>query len=153
MSSFVKNQNAWLGYSADGKHLLLTVATRRRMCLDIGWALKYGTITHHLKYGDKENTDNNADSLVYYKGFVYQLNLYNASYSTVGGSYPYSGRNWNAHPMFERYPFQLWMDMQIIGTTYTINSYMNPVRAQGNIGTMLYQSTNRDVDDPAPVPL
>lgn len=152
-SSYVKNQNAWLGYSADGKHLLLTVAARRRMCLDIGWALNNGTINHHLKYGDKNVNDNDLDSLVYYKGFVYTMNLYNYDYSAVGGDYPYSGTNYHCNPCFKRFPFQLWMDMQIIGSTYTINSYMNPVRAQGNIGTMLYQSTNRNVDDPAPAPL
>ena len=38
------------------------------------------------------------------------------------------------------------------GSTYTINSYMNPVRVQGNVVRMQLSYTNRNVDDPFTTP-
>ena len=76
------------------------------------------------------------------------MRLYRRAYETWsqwGSNRFYS----SYHEMF-RWPYQIWMDMCIEGTTYTPNSLMNPVRIQGNIATVNYQSTNRGVDTPEP---
>jgi hypothetical protein len=42
------------------------------------------------------------------------------------------------------------MNLKIVGSTYTPNSMMNPVRIQGQIGSAHYSATNRGVDTPDP---
>ena len=54
--------------------------------------------------------------------------------------------------IFYRQPYQLWLDMQMKGSTYTINSYMNPVRVKGDVVHMQLSYTNRDVDEPFTTP-
>jgi hypothetical protein len=51
-----------------------------------------------------------------------------------------------------RQPYQLWLDMQMKGSTYTINSYMNPVRIKGDVVRMQLSYTNRNVDEPFTTP-
>lgn len=151
-SSYVRNQNAWLGYTSDNKQLLLTFAARRCMCLDIGWALKYGKITKHLTWCDYYSDYANRYSPIYYKGYIYMMGLYFSEYregdadNYIKQFYPYN--LYVSDCRFYRQPYQLWVDMQMKGTTYTINSYMNPVRVNGNVARFQISYTNRDVDDP-----
>jgi hypothetical protein len=53
---------------------------------------------------------------------------------------------WRFRNRYWRSPIQNWLNMKLVGTTYTPNSMMNPVRIQGNFATWLYQDTNRGVD-------
>lgn len=146
--SYIRWQKAQLRYTNDGKQLLLTYATRRNISIDVSWALKHGTIQTHRCWGNLYYEQNNFICPIYHKGYIYGMRLYRREYtnwSQWGGNSFYSFY----HEMF-RWPYQVWMDMCIEGTTYTPNSLMNPVRIQGDIATLNYQSTNRGVDTPEP---
>jgi hypothetical protein len=146
--SYIRWQKAQLRYTNDNKQLLLTYATRRNISIDVSWALKHGTIQTHRCWGSSYYRDNDYICPIYHKGYIYGMRLYRRSsehWTEWGGNHVHSAY----HDMF-RWPYQVWMDMCIEGTTYTPNSLMNPVRIQGDIATLNYQSTNRGVDTPEP---
>ena len=58
----------------------------------------------------------------------------------------YWDSQWRFRNRYWRSPIQNWLNMKLVGTTYTPNSMMNPVRIQGNFVSWLYQDTNRGVD-------
>lgn len=148
-SSYVRYQNAWLGYTSDNKQLLLTFACRRAMCLDISWALKYGKITTHLTWGEYYHESAVGYSPIYYNGYIYMMRMYGKTYGSNDFTKRIYGSNcYFADCKFYRQPYQLWLDMQIKGSTYSIGSYMNPVRINGNIARIQCSYTNRDVDEP-----
>ena len=60
--------------------------------------------------------------------------------------YEYYDDKYRFHHRYWRQPVQQWLNLKIVGTTYTPNSMMNPVRIQGNFATWLYQDTNRGTD-------
>lgn len=146
--SYIRWQKAQLRYTNDEKKLLLTYATSRSISIDVSWALKHGTIQTHRCWGNLYYENNDFICPIYHKGYIYGMRLYRRSFE-----------NWNEwgsnrfyssfHEML-RWPYQVWMDMCIEGTTYTPNALMNPVRIQGDIATLNYQSTNRGVDTPEP---
>lgn len=145
---YIRWQKAQLRYTNDGKKLLLTYTTRRSISIDVSWALRHGTIPTHYCWKDLYYESNDWICPIYHKGYIYGMRLYRRAYETWsqwGSNRFYS----SYHEMF-RWPYQIWMDMCIEGTTYTPNSLMNPVRIQGNIATVNYQSTNRGVDTPEP---
>ena len=155
-SSYIRWSNAWMGYTADNKQLLLTYGCRRCICLDISWALRHGTINEHLTWGELYSEYAYDYSPIYYKGYIYIMRLYwpkiiyGPSDSYI--KQYYSNYLYISDCVFYRQPYQLWMDMQMKGSTYTINSYMNPVRVQGNVVRMQLSYTNRNVDDPFTTP-
>ena len=145
--SYIRWQKAQLRYTNDNKQLLLTYATRRNISIDVSWALKHGTIQTHRCWGDLYYENSDGICSIYHKGYIYGVRLYHYGYQ----SYPqYSEQIASALSEMFRWPYQTWMDMCIEGTTYTPNSLMNPVRIQGDIATLNYQSTNRGVDTPEP---
>lgn len=146
-STWVQYQCAWLGYSSDNKQLILTYQTNSRaLCVDIGLVVKSGAYYEHYVRGDLRFSDEQYIVMnpIYYGGFIYTMRLYAYTKLTSDNIY-------TSYSIFKRYPYQQWMPLQIIGTTYTPNALMNPVRINGNIGTVLFQTTNRDVDT-APEP-
>lgn len=147
VSTNIKNQKAWLGYTADNKHLILTYCGSRVVAIDLSWCLKHGTIQQQLTYGDLADSNSDIYSPIYYKGYIYIMALYSyyGEYrSSVGTTYYlFRDRYW-------RYPMEQWLSMKISGLTYSPNSMMNPVRVQGEVCNMLYQDTNRGVDGPDP---
>lgn len=147
-SSYIRWQKAQLRYTNDGKQLLLTYSTRRNISIDISWALKHGTINTHRCWGNLYYESNDWMGVVYHKGYIYGARLGRQEYKSGGwiNGYPYTSTNSKVW----RWPYQLWMDMCIEGTTLTANSLMNPVRVQGKVLTMNYQATNRGVDTPEP---
>ena len=146
--SYIRWQKAQLRYTNDNKQLLLTYATRRLISIDVSWALKHGTIQTHRCWGSLYYENNDYICPIYHKGYIYGMLLYRCSYKSWSA---WGGNDFTSsyHEMY-RWPYQVWMDMCIEGTTYTPNSLMNPVRIQGNIATLNYQSTNRGVDTPEP---
>jgi len=136
-SNYIRWQKAWLGYSSDNKQLILTYAGRRNIALDLGWCLKHGTVSTHLTWGDLYDESSNTYTPIYYKGYIYCMQLYRYEY--YDEKHRFRHRYW-------RQPVQQWLNLKIVGTTYTPNSMMNPVRIQGNFATWLYQDTNRGTD-------
>lgn len=140
-SSFVRYQKAWLGYSSDNKQLLLTIKTRRSICIDIGYVLKRGTQNTMYTWKYDYNEQGRYSCPIYYKGFIYLMTLY---YYDWWGS-PYS-RYTNQTYYYRRNLPQYLDTLQITGTTLTPNAMMNPVRVQGTVMTAFMSATNRDVD-------
>lgn len=142
-SSYVRRQKAWLGYTADKKQLICCYAGRRSISLDISWNLKHGAQTNYRSWASHYQSNSDRFSPIYHKGYCYLLRLcWNSDTNDTS-------HGWSQKPTisdFYRYPYQQWMSMRIIGTTYTPNSMMNPVRIKGNIGRSWFSSTNRDVD-------
>ena len=145
--SYIRWQKAQLRYTNDNKQLLLTYSTKRNISIDISWALKHGTIETHRCFGDLDNGDYICS--IYHKGYIYGVRLYNVQRKRYP-QYPDRGEITSAVSQMYRWPYQVWMDMCIEGTTYTPNSLMNPVRIHGDIGSLTYKSTNRGVDTPEP---
>ena len=142
-SSMIYNQKAWLGYTADKKQLLAAWSTKYNFVIDISWCLNHGTQTEHRTLGDHYQSSYDTYTPIYYKGFMYLLRLY-------FGNTKYKESNYYSISEFYRYPYQQWMNLKIVGSTYTPNPMMNPVRIQGQIGSAHYSATNRGVDTPDP---
>lgn len=155
-SSYVRWNDAWMGYTADNKQLLLTYGCQRCICLDVSWALRHGTISNHLTWGEYYSEYARDYSPIYYKGYMYMMRLYWPKYidgkddNYIKQYYPYA--IYVADCILRRQPYQLWLDMQMKGSTYTINSYMNPVRVKGDVVRLQLSYTNRDVDEPFTTP-
>ena len=138
-SSGIKWKKASLRYTSDNKQLLLSYNGHRMITLDVGWILKYGTENTHYTWADLYDESSNQYCPIYYKGYIYGMQLYGyKAFSNVISSYC----------RYFRWPYQLHMNLSISGTTYTPNSMMNPVRIQGNISRTYFSATNRDVNTP-----
>lgn len=136
-SNYVRWQKAELTYSPDNKQLILAYAGRRTIVVDFGWIIKHGTLSTHLTWPDLYQESSTQYCPVYYKGFIYYMQMY---YREHWDS------QWRFRNRYWRSPIQNWLNMKLVGTTYTPNSMMNPVRIQGNFVTWLYQDTNRGTD-------
>lgn len=139
-SSYVRLQKAWMGYTSDNNKLILTYSTYRLTTIDVSWALRHGTINQHFNYADLYD-NNDAYSPIYYKGYIYIMQLYR--YDWVGGDL----NIYTSYCRYWRNPYQQHIDLCIEGTTYTPNSMMNPVRIQGDIAKVYLSATNRNVED------
>lgn len=144
-SNYIRWQKAWMGYTSDNKKLILTYSARNVITLDISWILRHGTVNQHFTYADAYSGSNDNNSPIYYKGYIYLMQMYR--YESIVGVLGYQSYVYSSRCRYWRQPYQQHIDLCIEGTTYTPNSMMNPVRIQGNIASAYFSSTNRGVDD------
>lgn len=97
-----------LRYMNEGKQLLMTLAGRRAVVVDIGWVLDNGP-TKFLPIYNFNYSDYATGIIGFYKDYVYYINSAN----------------------IVLYPYQTYVAHKMVGTTYTIQSYNNPKRIGG----------------------